>query len=62
MQTIFSAFSIHLRKDFPAVLNGIDSFCRRHRTGVIAEFSPTDRLFTTPTDPRTEAYITGRIG
>ena len=33
-----------------------------HRTGVIAEFSPTDRLFTTPTDPRTEAYITGRIG
>ena len=33
-----------------------------HRTGIIAEFSPTDRLFTNPTDPRTEAYITGRIG
>jgi phosphate transport system ATP-binding protein len=33
-----------------------------HRTGVLAEFSPTDRLFTTPSDPRTEAYITGRIG
>jgi phosphate transport system ATP-binding protein len=33
-----------------------------HRTGVLAEFSPTARLFTTPTDPRTEAYITGRIG
>jgi len=32
------------------------------RTGVIAEFSPTERLFTTPRDPRTEAYITGRIG
>jgi phosphate transport system ATP-binding protein len=32
------------------------------RTGIIAEFSPTDLLFTTPTDPRTEAYITGRIG
>ncbi len=32
------------------------------RTGIIAEFSPTDRLFTNPTDPRTEAYITGRIG
>ena len=32
------------------------------RTGVIAEFSPTDRLFTNPKDPRTEAYITGRIG
>ena len=33
-----------------------------HRTGVIAEFSATDRLFTNPQDPRTEAYITGRIG
>lgn len=33
-----------------------------HRTGIIAEFSPTDRLFTNPVDPRTEAYITGRIG
>ena len=32
------------------------------RTGIIAEFSPTDRLFTNPRDPRTEAYITGRIG
>ena len=32
------------------------------RIGVIAEFSPTDRLFTNPRDPRTEAYITGRIG
>ena len=32
------------------------------RVGVIAEFSPTERLFTNPRDPRTEAYITGRIG
>jgi phosphate transport system ATP-binding protein len=32
------------------------------RTGILAEFSPTDRLFTNPRDPRTEAYITGRIG
>jgi len=32
------------------------------RTGIIAEFSSTDRLFTNPKDPRTEAYITGRIG
>ena len=32
------------------------------RTGVIAEFTETDRLFTNPKDPRTEAYITGRIG
>jgi phosphate transport system ATP-binding protein len=33
-----------------------------HRTGVIAEFSDTEPLFTNPKDPRTEAYITGRIG
>jgi phosphate transport system ATP-binding protein len=33
-----------------------------HRTGVLAEFSSTARLFTNPADPRTEAYITGRIG
>jgi phosphate transport system ATP-binding protein len=33
-----------------------------HRTGVLAEFSPTAQLFTNPFDPRTEAYITGRIG
>lgn len=32
------------------------------RVGVIAEFSTTDMLFTNPSDPRTEAYITGRIG
>jgi phosphate transport system ATP-binding protein len=32
------------------------------RVGVIAEFSTTDKLFTNPSDPRTEAYITGRIG
>ncbi len=33
-----------------------------HRTGVVAEFSPTELLFTNPRDSRTEAYITGRIG
>ena len=30
--------------------------------GDLVEFSPTPQLFTTPTDPRTEAYITGRFG
>ena len=30
--------------------------------GDLIEFSPTPQLFTTPTDPRTEAYITGRFG
>src|ERR1700726_322135 len=31
-------------------------------TGDLIEFSPTPQLFTTPSDPRTEAYITGRFG
>lgn len=31
-------------------------------TGQIIEFNPTAHLFTTPGDPRTEAYITGRFG
>jgi phosphate transport system ATP-binding protein len=30
--------------------------------GQLIEFSPTPQLFTTPTDARTEAYITGRFG
>jgi phosphate transport system ATP-binding protein len=32
------------------------------RTGIVVEFNTTDVLFTNPKDPRTEAYITGRIG
>jgi len=30
--------------------------------GQLVEFSATSQLFTTPADPRTEAYITGRFG
>jgi phosphate transport system ATP-binding protein len=30
--------------------------------GDLVEFTPTPQMFTTPTDPRTEAYITGRFG
>jgi phosphate transport system ATP-binding protein len=30
--------------------------------GKLIEFSETPKLFTTPADPRTEAYITGRFG
>ena len=32
------------------------------RNGVLVEYSPTEAIFTRPTDPRTEAYITGRFG
>ena len=30
--------------------------------GELVEFGPTNRIFTNPADPRTEAYITGRFG
>jgi phosphate transport system ATP-binding protein len=30
--------------------------------GELVETAPTSQLFTTPSDPRTEAYITGRFG
>jgi phosphate transport system ATP-binding protein len=30
--------------------------------GELIEFSATGHMFTTPSDPRTEAYITGRFG
>ncbi len=30
--------------------------------GEMVETAPTRRMFTTPSDPRTEAYITGRFG
>ena len=30
--------------------------------GELVEVSPTSKLFTAPSDERTEAYITGRFG
>jgi phosphate transport system ATP-binding protein len=30
--------------------------------GEMVEAAPTRTVFTAPTDPRTEAYITGRFG
>jgi phosphate transport system ATP-binding protein len=32
------------------------------RYGVLVEFSETEHLFTAPSDPRTQDYITGRFG
>jgi phosphate transport system ATP-binding protein len=32
------------------------------RSGILVEFGPTRKLFTTPEDRRTEDYITGRFG
>ena len=48
--------------DLTACLMLDESSTEGHRTGILAEFSPTDLLFTNPKDRRTEAYITGRIG
>jgi phosphate transport system ATP-binding protein len=33
-----------------------------HRTGHIVEFDQTERIFTNPSDQRTEDYVTGRFG
>jgi phosphate transport system ATP-binding protein len=35
---------------------------RQVRYGRLVEFNDTDRIFTNPTDDRTEAYVTGRFG
>ena len=32
------------------------------RTGVLVEFNPTKKVFSTPDDERTEHYVTGRFG
>jgi phosphate transport system ATP-binding protein len=32
------------------------------RAGILAEYGPTEGLFTSPRDKRTEDYITGRYG
>jgi phosphate transport system ATP-binding protein len=33
-----------------------------HRVGRLVEFAQTEKIFTQPSDPRTEGYITGRFG
>ncbi len=33
-----------------------------HRVGRLVEFDATHQIFTNPSDPRTEGYITGRFG
>ncbi|HLB40003.1 MAG TPA: phosphate ABC transporter ATP-binding protein PstB [Actinomycetota bacterium] len=32
------------------------------RTGIVVEYDDTETMFTNPSDPRTEAYVTGRFG
>jgi phosphate transport system ATP-binding protein len=33
-----------------------------HRYGEVVEYDETEKVFTNPTDERTEAYVTGRVG
>ncbi len=40
----------------------ISDFTAFFLNGELIEFGPTDKIFTRPDDPRTEAYITGRFG
>jgi phosphate transport system ATP-binding protein len=42
---------------FTVELDGSD-----HRTGRVVEFDETEKVFTNPSDPRTEAYVTGKVG
>ena len=35
---------------------------RGHRSGILVEYDSTQRIFTTPSDRRTEDYVTGRFG
>jgi phosphate transport system ATP-binding protein len=34
----------------------------KNRTGRVVEFDDTEKIFTNPGDPRTEAYVTGKVG
>jgi phosphate transport system ATP-binding protein len=32
------------------------------RAGMMVEYGPTEQIFTTPQDQRTEDYVSGRFG
>ncbi|HYP47743.1 MAG TPA: hypothetical protein VEQ61_03815, partial [Thermoleophilaceae bacterium] len=34
----------------------------KQRTGRVVEFDETQKIFTNPSDSRTEAYVTGKVG
>ena len=34
----------------------------KNRTGRVVEFDDTEKIFTNPSDQRTEAYVTGKVG
>jgi phosphate transport system ATP-binding protein len=48
--------------DMTAFLTAEVSEDGQRRTGTLVEYDRTEVIFTRPSDPRTEAYITGRFG
>lgn len=48
--------------DMTAFLTADVSEVNDRRTGLLVEYDLTEKIFTRPQDPRTEAYITGRFG
>lgn len=61
---------VELKKDYTIVIvthnmqqaARVSDFTAFLLNGMLVEFNPTPQLFTTPSDARTEAYITGRFG
>ena len=47
--------------DMTAFYN-VDKLEAGKRVGKLVEFAPTEKIFTTPDDPRTEEYVTGKFG
>jgi phosphate transport system ATP-binding protein len=41
---------------------GIDVLPDKSRTGILVEYDETQKIFTQPSDRRTEGYVTGRFG
>jgi phosphate transport system ATP-binding protein len=37
-------------------------FSLENGAGTLVEHAPTGQIFTQPSDPRTEGYVTGRFG
>jgi phosphate transport system ATP-binding protein len=40
----------------------VDVDAQDHRTGRIVEYDDTEKIFTNPSNERTEAYVTGKVG
>ena len=34
----------------------------KHRTGRLVEYDETEKIFTNPSDQRTEDYVSGKVG